>query len=285
VAPYYLSIAFCQLSTNPLACQKFCLEYFGYFASIFIGLLLGLLGGGGSILSIPILVYLFGIDAVTASAYSLFIVGTTSFAGAVPKYRDHLVNIRTGFLFGIPSIITIFLTRKFIIPAIPDVLFQVGEFTFTKRFLLLGLFALLMVLASIPMIRGRRDIQPHRKKFQTILMIIEGTLIGFLTGLVGAGGGFLIIPALVLLTGLPMKTAAGTSLFIIAINSLTGFMGDVLNRSMDWQFLITLTAIAIVGVHFGNVLSKKIPGIKLKKAFGWFTLAMGWWILIRETVL
>ena len=259
--PYFLSIAFCQRPTNPLACQKFCLEYFGYFASVFIGLLLGLLGGGGSILSIPILVYLFGIDPVTASAYSLFIVGTTSFAGAVPKYRDHLVNIRTGFLFGIPSIIAIFLTRKFLVPAIPDVLFQSGDFIFTKRFLLLGVFAILMVLASIPMIRGRRVVNKDRQKFQTLLVVVEGILIGFLSGLVGAGGGFLIIPALVLLTGLPMKTATGTSLFIIAINSLTGFMGDVLNRSMDWQFLITITAIAIVGVHFGNVLSKKIPGI------------------------
>jgi hypothetical protein len=264
---------------------KIDLEYLGYFSAIFIGLLLGLLGGGGSILSIPILVYLFHLDAVTASVYSLFIVGTTSFAGAIPKYRDHLVNIKTGFLFGIPSIITIFITRKFIVPAIPDLLFQIGEFAFTKRFLLLGLFAILMVLASIPMIRGRRDIQPRRKKYQTLLIIVEGILIGFLTGLVGAGGGFLIIPALVLLTGLPMKTAAGTSLFIIAINSLTGFLGDVLNSSMDWTFLLTLTAIAIVGVHIGNVLSRKIPGIKLKKAFGWFTLAMGCWILAKETLL
>lgn len=261
------------------------LEYFGYVASILIGLLLGLLGGGGSIMSIPILVYLFQIDAVTASAYSLFIVGTTSFAGAVPKYRDHLVNIRTGFLFGIPSIITIFITRKFIVPAIPDVLFQWDHFIFTKRLLLLGIFAILMVLASVPMIKGRRDIQPRRKEFQTQLIIIEGALIGFLTGLVGAGGGFLIIPALVLLTGLPMKTASGTSLFIIAINSLTGFVGDALNSKMDWQFLLTITAIAIIGVHFGNVLSRKIPGIKLKKAFGWFTLAMGCWILVRETIL
>jgi uncharacterized protein len=261
------------------------LEYIGYFAAIFIGLLLGLLGGGGSILSIPILVYLFHIEAVTASAYSLFIVGATSFAGAIPKYRDHLVNIKTGFLFGIPSLITIFTTRKFIVPAIPNALFHLGDFIFTKRLLLLGIFAVLMVLASVPMIKGRREIQPSRKKYLTLLIIVEGTLIGFLTGLVGAGGGFLIIPALVFLTGLPMKTAAGTSLFIIAINSLTGFLGDVLNTSMDWKFLLTFTAIAIVGVHIGNVLSRKISGIKLKKAFGWFTLAMGCWILIKETLL
>jgi uncharacterized protein len=261
------------------------LEYFGYIAAIFIGFLLGLLGGGGSILSIPILVYIFKLDPVTASAYSLFIVGTTSFAGAVPKYRDHLVNIRTGFLFGIPSIITIFLTRKWVVPALPEIILSTQNLIITKRLFLLGLFAILMVLASFSMIRGRREIHPSRKKYNTILIIVEGTLIGFLTGLVGAGGGFLIIPALVLLTGLPMKTATGTSLFIIALNSLTGFMGDLLTRPMDWQFLLTITAIAIVGVHFGNVLSKKIPGIKLKKAFGWFTLAMGCWILVRETLL
>ncbi|MFM8912645.1 MAG: sulfite exporter TauE/SafE family protein, partial [Flammeovirgaceae bacterium] len=236
------------------------MEYFGYVAAIFIGFLLGLLGGGGSILSIPILVYMFGLDAVTASAYSLFIVGATSFAGAVPKYREHLVNVKTGFLFGIPSIIAIFATRKFIVPALPDVIFSMGSLIVTKRLFLLGLFAILMVLASVTMIRGRREIHPSRKKYNTLLIIIEGTLIGLLTGLVGAGGGFLIIPALVLLTGLPMKTATGTSLFIIALNSLTGFLGDLLNRPMDWTFLLTITAIAIVGVHFGNVLSRKISG-------------------------
>ncbi|UXE65491.1 MAG: sulfite exporter TauE/SafE family protein [Chryseotalea sp. WA131a] len=261
------------------------MEYFGYIAAIFIGFLLGLLGGGGSILSIPILVYIFKLDAVTASAYSLFIVGTTSLAGAVPKYRDHLVNLRTGFLFGIPSIITIFLTRKFIVPALPEIIVSFENFVITKRLFLLGLFAILMVLASVSMIRGRREIHPSRKKHNTLLIIVEGTLIGFLTGLVGAGGGFLIIPALVLLTGLPMKTATGTSLFIIALNSLTGFLGDLLNRPMDWQFLLIITSIAIVGVHFGNVMSRQISGIKLKKVFGWFTLAMGCWILVRETLL
>jgi len=260
-------------------------EYIGYFCAVFIGLLLGLLGGGGSILSIPILVYLFHLDAVTASAYSLFIVGTTSFAGAVPKYRDHLVNIRTGLLFGIPSIISIFLTRKFIVPAIPEIVYQSDSILITKRLLLLGLFAILMVLASISMIRGRREIQSDSQKFRVFLVGLEGILIGFLTGLVGAGGGFLIIPALVFLTGLKFKTAVGTSLFIIAINSLTGFMGDLLNTSMDWQFLLTITAIAIVGVHTGNVLSRRISNIKLRKAFGWVTLCMGCYILVREILL
>jgi uncharacterized membrane protein YfcA len=227
-------------------------------------------------------VYLFNTEPVLASAYSLFIVGATSLAGAIPKYRDHLVNIKTGILFGIPSIITIFSTRKWIVPSIPNVVYQTQSFTITKRILLLGIFALLMLLASIPMIRGRRERKNKGEHFYIIPVILEGIVIGFLTGLVGAGGGFLIIPALVILTGLPMKTASGTSLFIIAINSLIGFTGDLLNTAMNWPFLLSVTVIAIIGVHFGNVYSRKIPGVKLRKAFGWFTLAMGSWILFKE---
>jgi uncharacterized membrane protein YfcA len=260
-------------------------EIFGYIASIAIGLILGMLGGGGSILSIPILVYLFHIDAVMASAYSLFIVGITSFVGAVPKYKEHLVNLRTGFLFGIPSIVSIFITRKWVVPAIPDVVLATGSLVVTKRVLLLGLFAVLMVLASVSMIRERRERTTDNNEFRTFLVILEGILIGSLTGLVGAGGGFLIIPALVLLTGLPFKTAVGTSLFIIAINSLMGFLGDVLNYSMNWMFLLSITTLAVVGILVGNRISRKISSAHLRKIFGWFVLAMGCWILFREVLL
>jgi hypothetical protein len=257
-------------------------EFAGYLASVFIGLVLGLLGGGGSILSIPILVYLFHIDPVQASAYSLFIVGTTSLVGAIPKHRLHLVHFRTGFLFGLPSIASIFVTRKWVVPAIPDILFQSPDGIITKRLLLLGVFAVLMVLAAIPMIRGRKDIASDSKRFRTFLVIVEGSLIGFLTGLVGAGGGFLIIPALVFLTGLPFKTAVGTSLFIIGINSLLGFAGDLLNYSMDWPFLLSITSLAIVGILIGNRFSRSIPSHQLRKAFGWMTLLMGFYMLYRE---
>jgi uncharacterized membrane protein YfcA len=256
----------------------------GYFASIFIGIILGLLGGGGSILSIPILVYMFDIPPVLASAYSLFIVGITSFAGAVPKYRDHLVNLRTGLIFGIPSVASIFITRKWIVPAIPEVLFTVGSFEITKRILLLGLFGLLMILASFSMIK-RNEIQNEDQDFKTFLVVFEGSLIGFLTGLVGAGGGFLIIPALVLLTGLNFKTAVGTSLFIIAINSLMGFCGDVLNYDMNWSFLLSIASLAIVGIFIGNYFQKKVSSAKLRIAFGWFVLLMGIYILTKEIVL
>jgi uncharacterized membrane protein YfcA len=258
------------------------METLGYAACVLVGFVLGLLGGGGSILSIPILVYLFHIDAVLASSYSLFMVGITSLAGAIPKYRDQLVNIKTGLLFGIPSIVTIFITRHWIVPSIPTIVYQSESIVVTKRLLLLGIFAVLMVLASIPMIRGRKERKNLEGPWKIPLTILEGILIGFLTGLVGAGGGFLIIPALVLLTRLPMKSASGTSLFIIAINSLIGFSGDLGLVSIDWKFLLIVTGLAITGVHFGNLLSKKISNQHLRVAFGWFTLAMGGYILVRE---
>jgi uncharacterized membrane protein YfcA len=159
---------------------------------------------------------------------------------------------------------------------------QVGSLLVTKRMLLLGVFAILMVLASVPMIRGKRDIASHNKKFRTVLVILEGVLIGFLTGLVGAGGGFLIIPALVFLTGLQFKTAVGTSLFIISINSLSGFLGDAIHQEMDWPLLLSLTALAIIGILIGTSLSRKMSGIKLRMAFGWLTLVVGTYIIIRE---
>lgn len=258
------------------------LEFLGYFFSVFVGIVLGLMGGGGSILSIPILVYLFGVEPMLASAYSLFIVGVTSFIGAIPKYKEHLVNIKTGIVFGIPSIFAIFITRHWLVPAIPPIIFQDGLFILTKRELLLGIFALLMVLASFRLIRHPKETNSDNRKFRVFLIIVEGSLIGFLTGLVGAGGGFLIIPALVFLTGLPFKTAVGTSLFIIAINSLTGFLGDLLNHTMDWQFLLTITGLAVAGILLGDFFSKRIAAFYLRKAFGWFTLTVGAWILIKE---
>lgn len=261
------------------------MEIAGYLASIFVGVVLGLLGGGGSILSIPILVYLFHVEPVLASAYSLFIVGVTSFVGAIPKYKQQLVNVRTGILFGIPSILSIFTTRKWIVPAIPEIIWEGDGFTLTKRVLILGIFSILMVLASISMIRGKKEISSDQQKFRSVLVAAEGLLIGFLTGLVGAGGGFLIIPALVFLTGLKFKTAVGTSLFIIAVNSLSGFMGDVFNYTIDWPFLLSITSLAVAGIFMGNLFANKISSLSLRKAFGWLILIMGSWILVKEIVL
>ncbi len=264
------------------------MEIIGYAVSILIGVVLGLMGGGGSILTIPVLVYLFQVEPVLATAYSLFIVGTTSLVAAIPKYKEHLVNLRTGFLFGIPSIASMFVTRKWIVPSLPDPIFSFGSYSLSKGEFVLGLFAVLMVLASYSMIKGNNQDRTDPRltaKIKWHWVVLQGLLIGFLTGLVGAGGGFLIIPALVLLTGLHIKIAVGTSLFIIAINSLIGFSGDLLTHPMEWPLLIKVTCLAIVGTFIGNRFSKAISQQKLKKGFGWFTLIIGSWILLKEFVL
>lgn len=264
------------------------MEIVGYISSIIIGISLGLIGGGGSILTVPVLVYLFQVDAVLATGYSLFIVGLTSAVGSVTYFRKGLVNMRTAIIFGIPSIIAVFSTRAFIVPAIPNEVFTIGTFIVTKRLLLLLLFAILMIAASYSMIRKHKNSEEKsegEQKFNYPLILLEGTIVGVITGLVGAGGGFLIIPALVVLSRLPMKEAVGTSLLIIAAKSLIGFMGENSETPIDWIFLGTISLFAIIGIFIGSALSHKIDGERLKPAFGWFVLVMGAFIIIRETML
>ncbi len=261
------------------------MEIIGYLASIVIGISLGLIGGGGSILTVPVLVYLLGVEPVLATAYSLFIVGSTSLVGAFPKYKQGLVNLKTALIFGVPAIAAVYATRKFIVPAIPQELFTIGDMTITKPILMMLLFAVLMVFASYSMIKGKKEDDNGsngEQKFNYPLILIEGAVVGILTGLVGAGGGFLIIPALVLLSKLPMKQAVGTSLLIIAAKSLIGFLGDIGHQIIDWKLLIIVTALAIAGIFIGNSLSKKVSGEKLKKGFGWFVLVMGIYIIVKE---
>lgn len=266
------------------------MELIGYIASIIIGVSLGLIGGGGSILTVPVLVYLFGIEPMMATAYSLFIVGSTSLVGAYPKYKQNLISIKTAIVFGIPSIIAVFTTRKFIVPAIPNEVFALGNFIVTKSILMMMLFAVLMVAASVSMIREKKCIdckEDDEQVFNYPLIILEGSIVGILTGLVGAGGGFLIIPALVMLSKLSMKKAIGTSLLIIAAKSLIGFTGDLANigAHINWNILLSVTALAVVGIFIGNYLSKLVDGHKLKKAFGWFVLIMGLYIIANELFL
>jgi len=260
----------------------------GYTASIFIGIALGVIGGGGSILTVPALVYLFSVDAVLATAYSLFIVGTTSVVGSISYFQKGLVNMKTAIVFGIPSIIAVFLTRVFILPAIPNELFSLGDFAVTKSILLMLIFAVLMIFASISMIKKTEELVdeiPQKQEFNYPLIILEGSVVGVLTGLVGAGGGFLIIPALVLLSKLPMKEAIGTSLVIIAAKSLIGFIGESGETVIDWLFLLKVTSFAVVGIYIGMGLSKRINGEKLKPTFGWFVMIMGIYIIVKETML
>lgn len=259
----------------------------GFAASILIGLSLGLVGGGGSILTVPVLVYLLGVEPVLATAYSLFIVGLTSAVGVFPKYKEGLVDVRTALIFGAPSIAAVFLTRRWLVPTIPTNIGHVGDWVLTKNVLLMSLFAVLMVAASVSMIRDTKKdngATDGSLSFNYPLIVMEGAVVGILTGLVGAGGGFLIIPALVVLTKLPMKKAVGTSLLIIAAKSLIGFTGDLSAQTMDWPLLLAVTLMAVLGIFLGNTLSKKIDGGKLKKGFGWFVLVMGLYILLKETL-
>ncbi len=261
------------------------MEIIGYVASILIGISLGLIGGGGSILTVPVLVYLFHVEPILATAYSLFIVGSSSLVGAWPKYKQGFVNLKTAIIFGIPSIASVYATRKFLVPAIPSQLGTIAGIDITKSLLMMMLFAILMVAASFSMIRSNNttiEAKEEAQKFNYPLILIEGALVGMLTGLVGAGGGFLIIPALVMLSKLPMKQAVGTSLLIIAAKSLIGFTGDMSNRAMDWTLLFSVTALAIAGIFIGDKLSKKIDGNKLKKGFGWFVLIMGLYIIAQQ---
>jgi len=254
----------------------------GYIAALFIGVSLGLIGGGGSILTVPVLVYLFGVSPILATSYSLFVVGSTSLIGSFNSWRKGLVDFNTAFLFGLSSIITVFITRKIIIPNIPENIF-IGNITLHFSILTMVLFAMLMLIASISMITSKHDKatnEQHKANFGKL--ILYGISIGLVTGFLGAGGGFLLIPALVLLLQLPMKKAIGTSLFIIALNSFAGFIGDTGHFKTNWFFLLTISAIAIAGVFIGGLLGKSINSTKLKKSFGWFVLSMGVYIIIKE---
>lgn len=265
------------------------MEIFGYIAALLIGLSLGLTGSGGSILTVPILVYLMRLSPVMSTSYSLFIVGTTSLVGSFKFYRKQLVSFKTALIFGAPSLTTVFLTRMFLVPAIPAHILTIGSFEITKDILLMVLFAILMVMASFSMIRKpkiKTELQDDAEQgIHYFAVMAQGTLVGLVSGLVGAGGGFLIIPVLVLFTGLDMKLAVGTSLFIIAANSLIGFVGDIFQYNIDWIFLITFSALSVAGIYIGTALSSKIDSNKLKKGFGWFILAMGLYILTREIFL
>ncbi|MFD2696834.1 sulfite exporter TauE/SafE family protein [Mesonia sediminis] len=259
-------------------------EMLGYAGALIIGLVLGLIGGGGSILTVPILVYALSLNPIFATAYSLFVVGITSLIGAIKNMSKGLVDFKTAIIFAIPAFIAVYLTRAFLIPALPDKLLEINNFTLTKNLAIMLFFALIMLLASFSMIRNKKGENDNNGpvSYNYPLIVVEGIVVGAITGIVGAGGGFLIIPALVLFAKLPMKKAVATSLLIIAIKSLTGFLGDVQNLDINWPFLLTFSGLSIVGIFIGIWLNKFIDGKKLKKVFGWFVLLMGIYIIYKE---
>lgn len=263
------------------------MEIIGYIAALFIGLALGITGSGGSILTVPILVYLMRLSPVLATSYSLFVVGATSLAGGFRFYRQGLVHFRTVLIFGLPSLTTVYFTRRYLIPAIPSPILSIsnGGLVISREMLLLLLFALLMVFASFSMIRENccRNWKINRNtSFNYPIMILVAIIVGLVSGLVGAGGGFLIIPALVIILGLDIKRAVGTSLLIIAANSLFGFIGDMFHYHPNWSFLLVFSSLSMVGIAIGAAFAHKIDSRKLKQSFGWFVLIMGLCMLIKE---
>ncbi|NQY08315.1 MAG: sulfite exporter TauE/SafE family protein [Flavobacteriales bacterium] len=257
----------------------------GYFLAIITGITLGITGGGGSILTVPVFAYLFSIEPITAISYSLFVVGVTSLVGAFKYMKLQLVSYRTAFVFAVPSFVTVYLTRRFLVPNIPDEILTISTWVLTKQVAILVFFGIITIVAALSMLKTKKPFVRNKEKVSLFnpIIALEGVGVGFVSGLVGAGGGFFIVPALVLLVGLPMRKAIGTSLLIISVKSLVGFAGDLsTDIIMDWQLLAIYSVLAIVGIFIGTSVAKYISSTKLKKVFGWFVLIMGSAILIKE---
>lgn len=265
------------------------MEFLGYLSSILIGISLGMIGGGGSVLTVPVLVYLMNINPLLATASSLFIVGITSLVGGLRAYSGGIVDIKAVAAFSIPSTVSIFIARHFILPALPDIFFRYGQFTLTKGMFLMTLFAVLMFAVFFTMTRNKKSQTGSatcaKQSNRSLLFNLGGLIVGIITGLLGAGGGFLIIPILVLYLGLPMKTAVGTSLLIIAVNSLFGFIFSVTQFEFDWTLLASFSLLAISGVFIGSRIANKFSAGVLKKVFAWFVLLIGIYIIVKETFL
>lgn len=258
------------------------IEIFGYIGALVVGLVLGLIGGGGSILTVPLLVYVLGYNPIIATAYSLFVVGSSSLVGSIQKIRSGLADIKIGLAFSFPSFLAVYLSRRYLVPGLPNVFFEFGNISITKELVIMTFFAIVMLMASLSMIKNKKEDEHPTVKQPYYKTFIQGIAIGTITGIIGAGGGFLYVPALVLWANLPMKKAVGTSLIIITLNSLIGFTGDMQTINIDWFFLLVFSFFTIIGILFGVFLSKYISGKKLKKGFGWFTLIMAIYIFYKE---
>lgn len=261
-------------------------ELFGYTSAIVVGLVIGLAGGGGSILTVPIFVYVFHIPTVLATTYSLFVVGSASLIGSVNHIWKKRVNLRVAMAFALPSFVSVYLSRRFLVPSLPDPLVQIGQFSLPKSNAILYFFAIVMVIAARAMIRNdqpeRGEAADGRPRYGNL--VLDGLAVGMLTGTIGAGGGFLIVPMLVLLAGLPINRAVATSVLIIAVNSFVGFLGDISHTSLNWNFLLPFTGLSIIGIFVGMYLARFIAPERLKKGFGWFVLVVAGYILIKELI-
>jgi uncharacterized membrane protein YfcA len=260
------------------------------FLMLLVGIVLGMVGGGGGTLLMPIFVYWMGINVVTATSYSLFIIGVTSTVGAINFAQKKLVNFRTAFIFAVPSLITVYLVRRFLLPSMPDSVLFFGSAFITKHLFIMMLFAFVLILSSYNMISGRnydigRD-EGDKTGVNYPMVFISGIIVGLLSGLVGAGGGFLILPTLLMFTKLPIRLTIGTSITIIAVNSCFGFLTDLIHSNLlEWEFLMYCSVVAIIGMFVGSYTGNFISGVKLKKIFGYVTLIVGIVIIVKEILV
>lgn len=267
------------------------MDILAYFLAVLIGVSIGLVGSGGSIMAVPILVYLFKLDPMIATGYSLFIVGASSLTGGVVKAYRNLVDFKMVAIIGLPSLIMVLITRIYIMPQLPDILWENDSLQISKSLFIMLFFAIIMIIASYSMIKAPESTEEVSETTKSGLyvpfVLMIGIALGVVTGMVGAGGGFLIVPSLVLVMRTPIHKAIGTSMWIVAINSLLGFSGYLITdqASIDWQIIVYFTAASIVGIVIGLLLSRYISGERLKKGFGYFILIMGAYILLTELLM
>ena len=253
----------------------------GYFFCIFIGFSLGLIGGGGSILAIPMLVFFFSIDPLIATTYSLFIVGLTAISGSIDHYRMRNIDYKTVFLFGIPSVIVLFIMRRWLLGMIPSTIMHAGSWVLSKSLFIMIIFSITMLIAGWSMVKKNTYVRSS-EKFSYSRLVMQGCITGAITGFIGIGGGFIIVPSLVLFAGLPMKKAIGTSLVIITINCLVGILGNIeVVESLNFIFLSILALLAVIGILIGTWSIRFVPDKQLKPVFGWIILILSAVIFVR----
>lgn len=258
---------------------------FGLVLALFIGITLGLVGSGGSILTVPVFVYALGVDPNIATTYSLLAIAVSSSIGSIRNFALKRVKMNELVLFGVPSVITVYLTRQFLLPLVPDE-FNIGNWVIHQNTVLMLIFAVLMFISGYRMIKAAQLLEfDATRKYPRYVMILQGAMLGFITGGVGAGGGFLIIPALVNFYGMPIMYAVATSLAIISFNSFFGLAGDLEKLHLfDWSILVPYTLILIVGMFTGFYVNKYFRGEQLKKGLGYLILAIGCFILVQEFI-
>lgn len=262
------------------------MEIFGSLLAIIIGITLGMMGSGGSILTVPVLVYILHVDPNLSTTYSLFAIGVSSFIGSIVNFNKGTIDFRKVLNFGFPSIITVFLTRQFFLPFVPEV-FTIGPWIIHQNTVLMIFFACVMILSAFSMINKKIEQNwKAEKKYSKGATIGQGIGVGFITGVVGAGGGFLIIPALINFYKMPVTKAVSTSLAIIAINSLFGLVGDLEKFTIfDWNLVLQYTGFLILGMFIGFYLTRFFNGNQLKTILGFLIFFVGIFIIFKEFFL